>query len=533
VQTLGATSKVFNYTYDTRRQLLTALATTSGYFSGTYTYGAGGRFASVNQSNANSAGTDVKPRNVNYLYGGSDPEQITALINVSGGTTFSSYSYDTQGNQVARCIGGPITNCTGIKTEYTYDGRNRLRRVVVKSNGIVQTSEEYWYDAAGQRTNLAKRSNAGAVTEMDWFIGDTEAHYDSSGTLVLAYANVSAGTPVARLTRTTATQPAFEYQFEGLAQSLLATVSQSSGTTNSSFSYSPFGEVIEATNAGGVSAGLAVHSRRYNDMPIDDASGLTYFGQRYYDRYSLTWTQADSLFRFVPDTDLTSPRKAALYTSDLNNPLRYEDPDGASPNLFVSFAPAEKLAVRAANYAASFVSLQRDGVESEGVIVDHYIGRELASNPIFNFFNSLDDSPGRGAAEPLGDDTAAQVFANAADHLENFGLPTGPPGSTPGGEPGSRAGKEFTGTAKKVIEENNQNANGGSLKCEICGEKVVTYGPTKRGSTVPKNGKQIDHVDAKSKGGSGTIDNAQVTCATCNNNKSDKPVARKTPKRIE
>ena len=164
---------------------------------------------------------------------------------------------------------------------------------------------------------------------------------------------------------------------------------------------------------------------------------------------------ADTLFRFVPDTDLTSPRKAALYTSDLNNPLRYEDPDGASPNLFVSFAPAEKLAVRAANYAASFVSLQRDGVESEGVIVDHYIGRELASNPIFNFFNSLDDSPGRGAAEPLGDDTAAQVFANAADHLENFGLPTGPPGSTPGGEPGSRAGKEFTGTAKKVIEENN------------------------------------------------------------------------------
>ena len=61
----------------------------------------------------------------------------------------------------------------------------------------------------------------------------------------------------------------------------------------------------------------------------------------------------------------------------------------------------------------------------------------------------------------------------------------------------------------------------------------MTYGPTKRGSTVPKNGKQIDHVDAKSKGGSGTIDNAQVTCATCNNNKSDKPVARKTPKRIE
>jgi hypothetical protein len=34
------------------------------------------------------------------------------------------------------------------------------------------------------------------------------------------------------------------------------------------------------------------------------------------------------MYRFEPDAAWTSPRRALLYTNDLNNPLRYVDPDG-------------------------------------------------------------------------------------------------------------------------------------------------------------------------------------------------------------
>ena len=321
-------SKTFDYTYDNRRQLLTAISPTSGYFSGTYAYGTAGRFTSVNESNANSPGTDIKPRNVSYVYGGSDPEQVTALVNTSGGATFSSYSYDVKGNQVARCMGGPITNCTGLKTEYTYDGANKLRRSVLKLNGVVQTAGEYWYDQDGHRTNVVDRSSSGAVSEMDWFIGDTEAIYNPAGNPTLAYAHIAMVTPVARLARTTAVLPTIEYQFNGLGNNLLGTIAQATGTTNASFSYAPFGEIIEATNGGGRSAGTSVHDRRMNNMIIDKSSNLTYYGYRYFDRYALTWTQSDPKYRFAPDSAWIAPRRAQLYSFDLGNPLRYVDPDG-------------------------------------------------------------------------------------------------------------------------------------------------------------------------------------------------------------
>ncbi len=93
------------------------------------------------------------------------------------------------------------------------------------------------------------------------------------------------------------------------------------------FRYSPFGEVIEAQ--GTVPGSL---TRRFNDKHQDAVSELHYYGLRYYDPLSLTWTQADPLFRFVPDlAKQSTPRRAHLYEFSLNNPVRYIDPDGANP----------------------------------------------------------------------------------------------------------------------------------------------------------------------------------------------------------
>ncbi len=328
---LGTTQRHFNYGYDLRHQILSAQATTTGYFTGTYQYGAAGRLVRATEAQTIAplpAGTEVKPRDVTYQYAGIDPEQITGLIIASGaqtGTPYAKYTYDAAGNQLTRCYGATSTPCTGELTEYVYDGSDQLRRATKKLNSVVQGSEEYFYGNGG-RLAVVKRDASGAKTEVIWTIGDAEAHYDAAGTVTHVYSHLSLGTPIARVDRTANATTTVEFQFHGLASNTIAAVDQA-GTINTSLSYSPFGAVIESTNGGG-SAGTTAHRRRFNDKQVDEISELNYYGARYYDKTMLGWTQSDPQYRFAPDAASTDPRRATLYTSDLNNPLRYIDPDG-------------------------------------------------------------------------------------------------------------------------------------------------------------------------------------------------------------
>ncbi|MDX2092605.1 MAG: RHS repeat-associated core domain-containing protein, partial [Kofleriaceae bacterium] len=326
--TLGSSTRTFNYGYDQRHQITSALVSGGAFYSGSYGYGPAGRLASANVSQVSPKpfGSEVMPRNVNYVYGGTDPEHVTSLVTAQG-VTVASYAYDAAGNQTSRSYPG-----TGESWTYVYDGKDQLRRAIKLVNNVEQGREEYWYDNNGQRTQVVKLP-VGGNKSLIWFLKDTEYHFDASGALTKTYAHASLGTPVARIERTPASSAGtFEYQFHGLASNTLAAVS-STGTINARFSYGPFGEVLEATDAGGASAGIAVHKRRFNDKYQDDISALTYYGFRYYDKVSLTWTQSDPLFRFAPDAAWTKPRQGLLYTANLNNPLRYVDPDGRQPYL--------------------------------------------------------------------------------------------------------------------------------------------------------------------------------------------------------
>ena len=328
---LGATSRLFTHSFDLRHQLTGVTTNTSSYFGATYQYtgasGAAGRMTRATHTrtiNPTPPNPDPKlVRSVNYVYGGTDPEQVTALTNVSGGATYASYTYDAAGNQLTRSY--PPAN---ELWEYVYDGKDQLRRATKKVSGAVTGSEEYWYSGAGQRIAVVKRNAAGARTELIWFMGDTEAHYDGNGVVTHTYTHVAMGTPVARIDRTADTTTAVEFQFHGLASNTIAAVAEN-GTINASFSYAPFGEVLEATNAGGAGAGTAAHKRRSNDKFEDDIGGLTYYGARYYDKTLIGWSQGDPLYTRVPDAaQLSSPRRANIYGFSLNNSLRYLDPDG-------------------------------------------------------------------------------------------------------------------------------------------------------------------------------------------------------------
>jgi YD repeat-containing protein len=197
---LGASKKTFEHGFDLRHQLnSTSETTTPGYFTAKYQYTAGGRLARATESAtaAPQPGSDVKPRDVTYQYAGTDPEQVTSLTTVGSGATFASYVYDLSGNQTSR------TYTNGDRWDYIYDGKDQLRRATKKNSAnVAQGTEEYWYDAFGQRMAIVKRDAAGAKTEMIWFIGDTEAHYDAVGNVTHIYSHLSMGTPVARVDRT-------------------------------------------------------------------------------------------------------------------------------------------------------------------------------------------------------------------------------------------------------------------------------------------------------------------------------------------
>lgn len=328
-QYLGASHKQFSYGYDNRHQLTSAVeTTTSGYFNAAYTYGNAGRFTRATEASPSpAAGSEVKPRDVTYEYAGADPEQVTGLVNAGNGTTFASYTYDASGNQTARCYGR--LPCTGESTEYVYDGADRLRRATKKQNGVTLASEEYFYNGSEARLATVKRDASGTKTELIWWLHDTEAHYDGSGVKQHVYSYVSLGTPVARTDRDGTGTAKLELTFHGLANNTLAAVDRDTGAVNTSFSYAPFGEIVESTDAGASSgAGVAAHRRRISDKYDDEVSGLSYFGYRYYDPVALQWTQHDPLFRFRPEARWGQPRMGNLYTYVANNPLRYIDPDG-------------------------------------------------------------------------------------------------------------------------------------------------------------------------------------------------------------
>ncbi len=326
---LGAADRLFTHEFDLRHQLTKVTTNTTSYFGANYVYGDAGRLTRAQHTRNISpppSGSDPKlVRNVDYFYQGADPEQVTSLKIIGSGATYASYTYDAAGNQLTRSY--PSTN---ELWDYAYDGKDQLRRVTRKFGGVVTGSEEYWYNAAGQRIAIVKKDASGVRTEMIWFIGDTQAHYNGAGAVTHIYSNISMGTPVARVDRTADTTTSLEFQFHGLASSTIAAVAQN-GTINASFSYAPFGEVLEATNAGGTAQGTPAHKRRFNDKFEDDIGGLAYYGARFYDKTLIGWTQADPLFRFAPDAAWVMPRKANLHVFSLQNSLRYLDPDGLAP----------------------------------------------------------------------------------------------------------------------------------------------------------------------------------------------------------
>ncbi|MBL9026999.1 MAG: RHS repeat-associated core domain-containing protein, partial [Myxococcales bacterium] len=116
-----------------------------------------------------------------------------------------------------------------------------------------------------------------------------------------------------------------ELAFQDPRSHTLAVVAEN-GALLAGFSYGPYGELLRQ-----VGPGSDDYLRRFNGKEWDETSGLSYYGYRYYDERTLTWTQADPKYRWTPDLDRRHPHYAALYQFAAGNPVRNVDPNGLQP----------------------------------------------------------------------------------------------------------------------------------------------------------------------------------------------------------
>ena len=205
----------------------------------------------------------------------------------------SLYAYDANGNMTVR----------GNRHLY-YDASNRLGLVSSNSQAIAS----FGYD--GNSSRLWKQSG----TNLQVWIGPL---YEEKQGKTLVH--VLAGDRLVCTFDSTGTNVFEYYQSDHLRSSSILT--DQTGNRIQHHEYSAFGRdrFTESSTAFPV-------TRRYTGQPLDDETGLYYYGFRYYDPQLARFIQPDTI-----TSDLFNPQSWNRYSYTHNNPLRYTDPSGHEP----------------------------------------------------------------------------------------------------------------------------------------------------------------------------------------------------------
>lgn len=333
----------FGYSYDNQHQLIAArngLDETLLDYQVGFAYTNAGRVKSVGDYAAGvgilgRAPLDYDPDGAGYGDGTLLGGDKHAPVYLSGSEMDLAYGYDFAGNVVRRSqdpAQGP-----GAAMRFAFDGLDQQRDAAVDKNN--DSRELYYYDSTGARYMAVtyEQSMDSVPSRIRLWVGGMELWYspqapgngnNSNGVgslmeLETSYAHLSlGGISLARLKMAGDTTTAEASFHNGLGH-LMGAVDWETGEVSAAFVYGPYDEIIES-----VGDELDTHLRRFNGKEADQLSGLSYYGGRYYDSLSLSWTQADPKYLYVPDASGVEPRRLGLYQFSLNNPLRYMDPDG-------------------------------------------------------------------------------------------------------------------------------------------------------------------------------------------------------------
>lgn len=253
-------------------------------------------------------------------------DEVNRLTSASGGPYGNqTYQYKSTGE----ILGGvdPGTDANGNATSYntktiTYDYENRP--ISITESGITTT---FAYDYAGQRV---KKTANGVTTlyigNIYEVTGDTETVYIYAGSMRVASA-VTNGTDTS----------VYYYHNDHLNSSNILT--DDTGVQMQYLSYEPWGSVVQNSS----STYNAYY--KFTGQPLDDSTGLYYYGARYYDPVLRRFVTPDPLVQNQYD-----PQSLNRFAYCRNNPLIYKDPSGhffwfavGSMAMFNTFENSERI----------------------------------------------------------------------------------------------------------------------------------------------------------------------------------------------
>ena len=392
----------------------------------------------------------------------------------------NDYAYDPSGNLTANARGQSFTfdaenlmttaTGSGLSMTYSYDGDNRRVRS---------------YDAINDRATV--------------FV------YDASGQLAAEYTvNVPRSA-----------SPTISYLTNDAVGSVRVTTN-SFGDVQARRDFLPFGEELYAGLAGRNTAQKYSSSsddirKKFATYQRDSETGLDFAQSRYYSAMHGRFTSPDEfkggpdeLFDFEEDAadnptfyaDLANPQSLNKYQYGYNNPYKFNDPDGHCP-VCVLFSD---VVVPRAPLVRPQIGPLVEALPKIGPVVETV--RPYTSTTTIDLIPTYRPIPIFSPTRAAG--------GRAQPQAKPKPLAQG------------RAGKNFTPKGKRQVKARNAEKHGGKNKCENCGKRTVRPRKTVKGAKRPPRETQVDHVEPKSKGGSGTPDNGQVLCRTCNQKKGAK-----------
>jgi RHS repeat-associated protein len=231
------------------------------------------------------------PRQYRYNY---DTTNRLSSIKTPAGATVYGFTYDARGNQTAK----------GAQT-YTFDSANRLASVVNK--------ETYRYDGLGRRASASSASGT-----MLWvYTQDGRQAFSYDGRRSQNRINVYLGNTMLATRTWDLGTGAINWRYvhtDSLGSPVAET--DASGQVVTRNSYEPYGAAYGSTSIDGIG---------YTGHVMDQATGLIYMQQRFYDPHAGRFLSIDPVSA-NPNTGANFSRN--WYAN--NNPYATKDPDGRS-----------------------------------------------------------------------------------------------------------------------------------------------------------------------------------------------------------
>jgi len=276
------------YSYDEKDQLISVIYPDNS--TTTYSYDSKGNLI-----------TEIKDsETINYLY--SDYK----LISILDSSSTKTLSYDTNGNIIS------ISDSLNGTRTLTYDYENRIKIITLEDGRVIK----YYYDPLNR---LIKRE-INNTKYLYHYLGRSKLLYsitDINNNPIIVFQYDSNGLPISLKYN------GLRYYFHFNPHGDLISITDENGEIVSSFSYSPWGELIYINNP--VDIPIPFLYLGMYGVIYDSDTNLYLMGKRWY---------SPILKRFIskdPILNLSDPFSLNPYIYSRNNPINVIDPEGEFP----------------------------------------------------------------------------------------------------------------------------------------------------------------------------------------------------------